>query len=85
MTAKQGNEEWEKGPGPGSHPRLEGASSCWKEVGVLVSSGLSWATQACDWMALETSRQTPATEKPLTHLNIIMLMVSLGRAICDYQ
>lgn len=41
--------------------------------------------RACDWMVLETSGQTPPTEKPLTHLNILMLMVSLGYAIHDFD
>lgn len=36
-------------------------------------------------MALETSRQTPPTEKPLTHVNILMLMVSLEHAIHDFN
>lgn len=54
-------------------------------MGVLVSSGLSWAVQACDWLALETSIQTPTIETPLTCLNIVMLMVSLGHAICDFN
>lgn len=51
----------------------------------MVSRSFSWAIQACDWMVLETSGQTPPTEKPLTRLNILMLMVSLGYAIHDFD